>query len=235
MTSSPIFQDDFYINNVPPPQVGPDFPFFGFNEITDNLSHVLSTGTRGGNVSGLVFNDVNRNGSSSNEPGLSGVLVFADINRNGLLDAGEPSAITGTDGRFTLSVGPGSVTVKAVTPDNFDATTSTTSTVNVTVGGTASGISFGFHQSVANVTGTAFVDSNGNGSKDPGEVGLEGVYVYFDLDGDNRPDLGEPGTNTGSDGTYGLNFPNGNGPFNFCAATLIPGSSERFRQATSTW
>ena len=39
-------------------------------------------------------------------------------------------------------------------------------------------------------------------SKDAGDPGLEGVYVYADLDGDDRPDLGEPGAFTSDDGTY---------------------------------
>lgn len=222
----PIYQDDFYINNVPPNQVTPDFPFFGFNEVTDNLSHVLSTGTLGGSVSGFVFNDLNRNGSSTNEPGLAGVQVFADYNRNGVLDGGEPVALSGVDGRFTLNVAPGSVDVIARSPLGFVATTATKATVTASVGGSAGGINFGFHQVVPNVTGTAYVDSNGNGMRDAGEIGLEGVYIYIDLDGDNRPDLGEPGTNTGSDGTYTLNFP-GAGTYTL-RSDLDPGFEQTF-------
>jgi hypothetical protein len=57
------------------------------------------------------------------------------------------------------------------------------------------------------VTGTKFADVNGNGVFDSTESGIEGVYVYLDLDGDDRPDLGEPSALTGPNGRYSIDFP----------------------------
>jgi hypothetical protein len=52
--------------------------------------------------------------------------------------------------------------------------------------------------------GTVFFDDDGNGIRHPFEVGLAGVNVYADTDGDSRFDLGEPSATTGADGTYKL-------------------------------
>ncbi len=221
----PVYEDDFYINNRPLAQVSlGEFPYYGYNEVTDNFSHVLSTGTFGGNVTGRVFDDLNRNGSGTNDPGLPGVEVFADLNRNGVFDAGEPFDITDFSGNFGLNVGPGQVDVIALTPPGFVATTTTRTTVRATAGGSTGGISFGFYQIDPDITGKAYIDSNGNGDPDPGEVGLEGVYVYVDLDGDERPDLGEPGDNTDEDGNYVLRFP---GPGVYTIRTDLPPGFER--------
>ncbi len=229
----PVYEDDFYINNRPLAQVSPgEFPYYGFNEVTDNFSHVLSTGTFGGNVTGRVFDDLNRNGSGTNDPGLPGVEVFADLNRNGFFDAGEPIDFTDNSGHFGLNVGPGQVDVIALTPPGFVATTATRATVRATAGGSTGGISFGFYQIDPDVTGKAYVDSNGNGNPDPGEVGLEGVYVYIDLDGDDRPDLGEPGENTDENGNYVLRFP---GPGFYTIRTDLAPGFERTEPASGEY
>ncbi len=193
----PGFHDDFY--HTPE-------GFFGIEPITASLSHALSTGTVGGSLAGHVFNDANSNGSSVGDNGLGGVTVFADANHNGLLDSGEASAVSNASGDFTLSVGPGSVTVVAITPTNFIATTPTTVSTTVAVGGSAS-VAFGFHQVSPTFTGIAFSDNNGNGTREASEAGVAGIFHYLDLDGDNRPDVGEPSAISAADGSYTLNFP----------------------------
>jgi ELWxxDGT repeat protein/VCBS repeat-containing protein len=52
------------------------------------------------------------------------------------------------------------------------------------------------------VTGVWFADANASGSRDTGEVGISGVAVYVDANGNNQFDVGEVSTTTDSDGQY---------------------------------
>lgn len=205
----PVFRDDIYAAEF----------FSGFNPVTAVLSHNLSSGSRGGvGQTGRVFRDVNRNGADNNEAGLAGVTVYADINNNGVNDSSEPTAVSGADGSFSLTLPPGTVNIRAVTPGDFVPTTPTF----VSSGG--GNIRFGFSQVVSNITGTVFVDNDGDGIRDAGDGGYAGVYVYADLDGDNRPDLGEPSAISAANGTYALNFP---GPGTYTVRVLPPAGFEQ--------
>ena len=190
------------------------------------LANTLVTGTAGGTVSGQVFNDTNRDGTSVNDSGLGGVTVFADIDGNGVLDPTDPRAVTAADGTYTLTVTPGTYNVIAITPTQFVATTASQQSATIGLGGAVTGINFGFNQVIPDITGTKFADIDGDGIFDESESGLEGVYIYLDLDGDDRPDLGEPGSTTGADGTYSINFP---GPGTYTIREVIgPGFEQTF-------
>jgi CshA-type fibril repeat protein len=52
------------------------------------------------------------------------------------------------------------------------------------------------------VTGTQYLDANGNGTRDAGEPGVAGVEVYADLDGDGTLDPGEPTGTSDESGFY---------------------------------
>ncbi|MFG0261668.1 MAG: Ig-like domain-containing protein [Novipirellula sp. JB048] len=85
---------------------------------------------------------------------------------------------------------------------------------------------FGFSKVRADITGVKFSDNNGNGVQDPGEPGIGGVYIYLDLDGDKRPDLGEPSAITKPDGSYSINFP---GPGTYTIREVVePGFVQTF-------
>jgi hypothetical protein len=47
-------------------------------------------------------------------------------------------------------------------------------------------------------------DDNGNGARDSGEVGLAGIAVFADLDGNGILDQGEPSTTTAAGGSYAI-------------------------------
>lgn len=195
----PTFNNDFYI--APSED---ELPFFGIHQITDALSHVLTSGKNGTGISGRAFNDLNADGNGIGDPGLGGVPVFADVNSNGRLDGGEPSTVTSDSGFFSLEVADVGVNVIAQAPGGFVATTATTQR--------APNIAFGFHESATASTGTVYGDNNGNGFRDPGEDGLSGFFVYLDFNGNDTPDLGEPNAKSGEDGTYNINFPD-SGPY----------------------
>ncbi|MGB7344589.1 MAG: adhesin, partial [Pirellulaceae bacterium] len=178
-----FFYDDVYSFNE---------GILGFSPVTNSLANTLVTGTAGGAVTGRVFNDINRDGVGTNDVGIAGVTVFVDLNNDGVLSPGEASVVTGTDGSFSISAAAGSKSIVAITPDQFAPTTPTSRVTTFGSSGSSSGVSFGFVQVVPDITGTKFADLNDNGIFDANETGLEGFYIYLDLDGDDRPDIGEP-------------------------------------------
>lgn len=180
---------------------------FGREDTINAMAFNLSTGKRGGGITGRVFSDANRNGTlNAGEGGVGGVLVYADLNGDGVRNGTEPGATTAADGTFALAVAAGTVTVRMVAPVGFNPTTPTSRSVTVANNSTSE-VSFGLNRVISDVTGFKWNDLNGNGIRDTGEPGLGGVYVYLDLDGDNRLDLGEPHGITRNDGSYSINFP----------------------------
>ncbi|WDQ16595.1 Ig-like domain-containing protein [Rhodopirellula sp. P2] len=178
---------------------------FGVNYTGHAAAFSLSTGTVGSGATGRIFNDVNGNGTFTGDSGLGGVTVFLDVNGDGVLSPSDPSTVTAADGTYSLFGASGSYNVIAMTPSNFVATTPVSR--SVTLGSSSTLPSFGFRQVLSDVTGRKFEDVNENGVYDPGEPGVEGAYIYADLDGDNRPDLGEPFALTDEDGLYTLDLP----------------------------
>ncbi|MCC9601398.1 Ig-like domain-containing protein [Stieleria sp. JC731] len=178
--------------------------FFGYTRTAASLSFELSTGRATSTITGRVFNDANRDGAFNGDAGLAGITVYADLDGDRVLDATEPSSVSAADGSYRLDVAPGvTYTVVAQTPAQYVASTSTER--SATAGTTD--LNFGFTKVVSDVTGIKFADLNGNGQFDTNEQGLEGVYIYLDLDGDDRPDLGEPSDVTDANGYYSIDFP----------------------------
>lgn len=181
---------------------------FGTLFSAESLAHSLSTGTVGSTATGRIFNDVNGNGTFTGDSGLGGVTVFLDVNGDGVLSPSDPSTVTAADGTYSLFGASGTYNVIAMTPSNFAATTPVSR--SVTLGSSSTLPSFGFRQVLADVTGRKFEDLNENGVYDPGEPGVAGAFIYADLDGDDRPDLGEPSAITDEDGLYTLDLPDVN-------------------------
>lgn len=184
---------------------------FGYQRTAETMAFTLATGMAGSAITGRVFDDVNRNGSGTGDSGIAGVTVFADINNNQVQDTGEVSTVTTADGTFSLGAPAGSYNVVAIPPPNFGASTP------VGISANSGAFNFGFFRVSADATGQ-ITDNNGNP--------IEDVYVYLDLDGDKRPDLGEPNTHTAADGSYSLNFPS---PGIYTICVVVPPG---FRQVT---
>ncbi len=180
----------------------------GVNDTINWLGWGLSNGKAGGTIQGTAFRDVNVNRSlDASDIKLGSVTVYADANNNGSLDTGEFSTVSAADGSYSLLVPTGSTyTIRSVIPTGYRASTPLSNSYSVTVASATAqtGRNFGFELIATTNTGTKFNDTNGNGIRDTGETGVSGVWIYYDLDGDGRLDIGEPSTKTNTNGTYVL-------------------------------
>ena len=173
-------------------------------------------------IAGTAFVDGNADGVRDTfEAPLAGVNIYMDLNDNGTHERLEPWMTTDEDGNysFELYIG-GPFSIKALPMDNYLQTLPTTVQVDgmpvndgghdvyVVTGASAAGVDFGFTVSDINkgISGTKFNDLNSNGAQDPGELGIADVYIYLDLDNDERIDIGEPATKTLLDGSYYIDY-----------------------------
>ena len=160
---------------------------------------------------------------------ISGV-AFNDFNGNGVLDPGEtrltnwfidltPSittqrARTFSDGAFAfIQVGPGTFTIAQELPAGWISITPATYTVTTTSGANVSGLAFG-DQQVTSVTGAVFNDLNGDGRPNAGEPVLQGVIIDL-LNGSAIVAR----ATTDANGNYSLTSP---GPGNYTIAEEVP-------------
>ncbi len=91
-----------------------------------------------------------------------------------------------------------------------DVVTATEHRVRVYTEQTISNLDFGALPTTGQISGVQFVDTNGNGVQDVGELPLAGVTVFVDSNGNDWPDAGEPFATSAADGTYTiLNVPTG--------------------------
>jgi uncharacterized repeat protein (TIGR01451 family) len=161
-----------------------------------------------GMIQGMKFNDLTGIGTfTPSDPGLGGVTIYADLNNSGGLDSGEPAAVTGASGQYTLNLPAGTYYIREVVPPGWTQTYPSTGVyqVTVTAGQVVSGINFGNYGApkTAEIDGTVFNDQNNNG-QDDGEPGLGGVKVYADLNYNGKFDAGEPTAITNPGGQYAL-------------------------------
>ncbi|HBE69992.1 MAG TPA: hypothetical protein DDW52_17740, partial [Planctomycetaceae bacterium] len=200
---------------------------FGRSDTAAVVAFGLSTGKVGGAaVMGNVFNDVNVSGAFDNgDRAGPSVRVFADTNNNGVLDSGEFFAIPDSQGQYSLALPAGQYNLRVEDAAGWRNTTSPLITVNLGNGDSAN-IDFGFEALNANITGQKWNDIDADGLRDPGEPALSGVWIYIDLDGDNRIDLGEPSAQTDESGQYRIAFP---GPGTYTIREVIePGFVQTF-------
>lgn len=180
----------------------------GVSNTIANMAFGLATSRQNGLVTGAVYNDRNRNGVlGAGEEGLVNQVVYADYNANGALDSGEPRTVTADNGTYQLGVNPGTWQIRAIPQTNWQISSAAFVNVTVGVGQVASGINFGEFLPNQAVTGFKWNDLNGNGLREANEPGMANVWIFVDLDGDQRIDLGEPSAKTAADGSYNLSPP----------------------------
>ena len=142
-----------------------------------NFGEKLATGTTGTTttLSGVVW--IDRNGSTaidSGEPGLGGVLLT-------LIDAnGNPVATTTTapDGSYVFTnLVPGTYSVSETQPAAYGSSTPNLVSALVVPARGLTGINFG--ETAATISGSVYVDADGNGIRAPSaaEHGIGGVVI----------------------------------------------------------
>jgi protocatechuate 3,4-dioxygenase beta subunit len=149
-----------------------------------------------GSVSGTVYNDINGDGSfNGGDQALSGWTVFLDTNNNGIFDAGaDPTAVSGSNGNYSFTnLSPGTYHVLVSTPDGWRQTQpfSGSYTIGLAAGQNTISENFGAQQQqTASISGTVFLDANGNGVVDSNEAGLAGWGVFIDANNNGAFDAG---------------------------------------------
>ena len=166
-----------------------------------NIGNALDNGS----ITVFKFNDENLNGVfDGNETPLSGFNIYLDLNNNDILDAGDLSAFTGTNGLVVFNDLPaGNYTVREIQQPGFIQTTPTEIVVNLAQGANQT-VNVGNFQEpqLGGIIGEKFEDIDGDGIRDFGEPGIEGFIIYVDLDEDGVRDVGEPFAETGDTGGY---------------------------------
>jgi uncharacterized protein (DUF2141 family) len=160
-----------------------------------------------GSVTGTVFQDNNANGTrEANEPGIAGAILDLTTSLGTMI-----TLRTDNDGFYQSdSIIAGDATVRLRESCGVKPSAGSTQTTRVFVGGVSPVKAFGLTPVKGRVNGLIFHDTNGNGTKDSGELGLPGWTVYSDLNENNQYDLDEPATATCSNGNYALDVPDDN-------------------------
>jgi len=177
-----------------------------------NLNGINFGNTQLGSISGIKFNDLNRDSLlTTGEPALAGWNIFIDANNNGTLEATEPSTVTNATGAYAFAnIPPGNYSLREVQQPGWTQTTPNPGPVNLTGGANITGINFGNNQ-LGNITGLKFSDNNGNALLDAGEAPLPGWTIFIDANGNGRLEATEAAAVTGADGRYSFaNVPVGN-------------------------
>lgn len=140
-------------------------------------------------IEGIVFDDRNRNGvQDAGEPGVPDVGVSAASVLCVPPPPGGAQTRTGADGRYRLSsaeIGcPMPWTIRRDAVDGFCDTTPNPVTLVAPEGGTALHVDFGIAACDSTppggrfvITGTVFLDANGDGRRDRGEPGVAGATL----------------------------------------------------------
>lgn len=198
-----------------------------------NRPQTLITGTvfQDFNSNGIQdFNDINANGildpTEFVERGIPGFQIYADINLNGILDNAdiEPNTFTDTEGNYAIvGLNPGTYTLRIIPRDvitdptnptavsqGFTPTTPTDITVTIDEFDN-SNLVFDFGQSpvvpppgLANISGIAYIDENGDGQADAGEPQLPNATIYIDANENGERDDGERFALTDQFGRYDI-------------------------------
>lgn len=171
-----------------------------------------------GTISGVVFNDANNNGTQDiGELGIGGVTILLDRNFDGVeQEVGEVSVVTSSDGSYSITnywhtdfqlvivipaPAPGTPPLPFQPPAPIvvpDPGRGNDLPIDIPIG----------RGQVGGISGIVFNDLDADGLHDgatateQAEPGLGGVYVFLDLNGDDRLQFDEPTIITSADGSF---------------------------------
>lgn len=158
--------------------------------------------TQTGSISGTKYEDIYANGAKDgNDTGLKNWTIELYDDSNNLKDTTK----TDEDGNYSFNnLLPGYYKVCEVQQDGWIKITPTTNCyegIEVRSGENVTGKNFGNYK-LSSIAGIKFEDKNGNGVKDPEDIGLGGWTIYLDKNLNGVLDEGEPLQETASDGSY---------------------------------
>ena len=169
----------------------------------------------------MKFEDQDADGiKDATEGGLAGWTIYVDYNGNDSFDAGEPSAVTGAGGTYTITgIKPGSYDVREVSQAGWTCSFPNAGAGDADANGVVTSTdcehsevftsdddltnnNFG-NWTPATKSGTKYNDLDADGVVgEAGEPGLAGWTIYVDYNGNNTFNAGEPSAVTGATGTY---------------------------------
>jgi uncharacterized repeat protein (TIGR01451 family) len=177
-------------------------------------------------IGDTVFED--RNGDGTQEPGEPGIpnVTLSIIGAGPDNQFGTPDDIitnrtTSTNGNGIYGFNdlpPGNYRVTVTPPQGFAAQPTTGSAqrdVTITPGQNLDTVDFGFRRSGALIGDEVFIDRNNNGTREPGEAGINNVTLI--LRNANAEEIGR--TTTNAQGIYGFT---GLQPGNYTVQAVIP-------------
>lgn len=123
-----------------------------------------------GVIQGVVFDDLNRNGTQDvGEPGIGGVVVTRDENA---------ATTTNSNGSYQfIQSPPGAYDITLTVPNGYTVDGVSVQSIDLASGG-AQQINFGL-QATNVIQGVVFEDRNGNTYQDVGEPGIGGVTIQI--------------------------------------------------------
>ncbi len=175
------------------------------NDVDFGYRGALSIGDR-------VWEDLDGDGvQDAGEGGLTGVRVYIDSNGNGAFDTTEASAVTGTNGAYTIGnlfngtytvrVDPSTLPGSVVQTYDLTAPTNDNTATVVLSGASRTDVDFGYRND-ATLGDFVWNDLDHDTNQDPGEPGLAGIRVYIDANSNGILDVGERFTETDLAGYY---------------------------------
>jgi protocatechuate 3,4-dioxygenase beta subunit len=161
------------------PASGYDVDLQGADATDRNFVNKLSAFS----ISGMKFNDLDGNGINDGEPGMEGWTI--KLTGNGLDNqAVQKEMATGADGSYKFEgLSPGTYTVSEVEQSGWKRTAPAEGSHTVSLSDAdVTGKDFGNHGSWS-ISGSVFLDANGNGARDAEEAGRAGWSVQLSRDG----------------------------------------------------
>ena len=134
-------------------------------------------------ISGMKYNDLDGNGINDGEPGMEGWTI--KLTGNGLDNqAVEKEIATGSDGSYKFEgLSPGTYAVSEVEQSGWKRTAPAEGSHTVSLSDAdVAGKDFGNHGSWS-ISGSVFLDSNGNGARDGEESGRAGWSIQLSREG----------------------------------------------------